>query len=246
MARKTTRKSSNTAGKRPIRGRSAKTPKKAAKKAAKKVAKKVAKKGSKKASRNASTKPPAKPRQEGASGKKRARRTAPKPAAAKSQPRAPTPTPGLSQGAPAPTFRLTRDGGATVALGDFAGRKLVVFFYPRANTPGCTREAIDFTRLKEDFARAGAAVVGVSADSVKAQESFRDKHALAVPLLSDGARDMLVAYGAWGTKSNYGKSYEGIIRTTVLIDAGGRVAQVWRNVRVDGHADEVLAAARAL
>jgi peroxiredoxin Q/BCP len=122
----------------------------------------------------------------------------------------------------------------------------VIFFYPRANTPGCTREAIDFTRLKQDFARAGTAVVGVSADSVKAQESFRDKHALAVPLLSDGARDMLIAYGAWGTKSNYGKTYEGIIRTTVLVDAGGRVAQVWRNVRVDGHADEVLAAARAL
>lgn len=152
----------------------------------------------------------------------------------------------LAEGAKAPAFRLPRDGGESVLLSDFAGRKLVVFFYPRADTPGCTREAIDFTRLRGEFAAAGAAVLGVSADPVKAQEAFRDKHRLAVPLISDERHEMLEAYGAWGEKSLYGRTFMGIIRTTVLIGADGRVARVWRNVRVDGHADEVLAAARAL
>lgn len=152
----------------------------------------------------------------------------------------------LAVGSPAPDFRLTRDGGATVMLGDFTGRKLVIYFYPRANTPGCTREAIDFSRLSNEFARAGTDVIGVSADSIKAQESFRDGHNLTTPLLSDTTRAMLKDYRAWGTKSNYGKTYEGIIRSTILIDRQGRIAQVWRNVRVDGHADAVLQAARAL
>jgi peroxiredoxin Q/BCP len=152
----------------------------------------------------------------------------------------------LAEGAKAPDFRLPRDGGHDVSLADFAGQKLVVFFYPRADTPGCTREAIDFTRLKGDFAAAGAAVLGVSADTLKAQEAFRNKHQLAVPLISDERHEMLAAYGAWGEKSLYGRTFMGIIRTTVLIDSDGRVAMVWRNVRVDGHADAVLEAARAL
>jgi len=152
----------------------------------------------------------------------------------------------LSEGAKAPAFRLPRDGGDSVALSDFAGQKLVVFFYPRADTPGCTREAIDFTRLKGDFAKADAAVLGVSADPVKAQEAFRNKHQLAVPLISDERHEMLSAYGAWGEKSLYGRTFMGIIRTTVLIGADGRVARIWRNVRVDGHAEAVLEAARAL
>jgi len=152
----------------------------------------------------------------------------------------------LAEGAKAPAFRLPRDGGDSVALADFAGQKLVVFFYPRADTPGCTREAIDFTRLKGEFAAAGTAVLGVSADPVKAQETFRDKHQLAVPLISDERHEMLDAYGAWGEKSLYGRTFMGIIRTTVLIGTDGLIARVWRNVRVDGHADEVLAAAQAL
>ena len=152
----------------------------------------------------------------------------------------------LAEGAKAPTFRLPRDGGETVSLADHAGKKLVVFFYPRADTPGCTKEAIDFTRLKSAFADAGTAVLGVSADPVKAQESFRSKHQLGIPLISDQQHEMLEAYGAWGEKSMYGRTFLGIIRTTVLIGADGRVARVWRNVRVDGHADEVLDAARAL
>jgi len=153
---------------------------------------------------------------------------------------------GLADGAKAPAFRLPRDGGDTVSLADYAGNKLVLFFYPRADTPGCTKEAIDFTRLKGAFADAGTAVLGVSADTVKAQESFRNKHALAVPLISDERHEMLEAYGAWGEKSMYGRTFLGIIRTTVLIGPDGKVARVWRNVRVDGHADEVLEAARAL
>ncbi|MBR0753910.1 peroxiredoxin [Bradyrhizobium jicamae] len=153
---------------------------------------------------------------------------------------------GLAEGAKAPAFTLPRDGGSSVSLADFAGQKLVLFFYPRADTPGCTREAIDFTRLRSDFAAAGAAVLGISADTVKAQESFRNKHQLSVPLISDEAHEMLEAYGAWGEKSMYGRTFLGIIRTTVLVDASGKIAKIWRNVRVDGHADEVLAAARSL
>lgn len=151
-----------------------------------------------------------------------------------------------TEGGKAPGFRLPRDGGDHVSLADYAGQKLVLFFYPRADTPGCTREAIDFTRLKGDFAESGTAVLGVSADSLKAQESFRNKHELAIPLISDEQHEMLEAYGAWGEKSMYGRSFMGIIRTTVLIGADGRIARIWRNVRVDGHADEVLAAAREL
>ena len=152
----------------------------------------------------------------------------------------------LAEGAKAPGFHLPRDGGNSVSLSDFKGQKLVVFFYPRADTPGCTKEAIDFTRLKSEFATTGTAVLGVSADPVKAQEAFRNKHQLAVPLVSDEQHEMLEAYGAWGEKSLYGRKFMGIIRTTVLIGADGRVARIWRNVRVDGHADEVLEAARTL
>ncbi|MHB0767588.1 peroxiredoxin [Bradyrhizobium sp. 5.13L] len=153
---------------------------------------------------------------------------------------------GLAEGQKAPAFRLPRDGGDVVTLADFAGRKLVLFFYPRADTPGCTREAVDFTRLADAFAAAGTAVLGISADPLKAQEKFRDKHKLGIPLISDERHEMLDAYGAWGQKSMYGKSFLGILRTTILIGTDGRVARVWRNVRVDGHADEVLEAARSL
>ena len=151
----------------------------------------------------------------------------------------------LAEGAKAPSFHLPRDGGTRVSLKDFAGQKLVLFFYPRADTPGCTKEAIDFTRLSGDFAAAGTAVVGVSGDPPKAQEAFRNKHQLLVPLASDEQHEMLEAYGAWGEKSMYGRTFEGIRRSTVLIGADGRIIKIWRNVRVDGHADEVLAAARA-
>jgi peroxiredoxin Q/BCP len=152
----------------------------------------------------------------------------------------------LAEGAKAPSFQLPRDGGNTISLKDYAGQKLVLFFYPRADTPGCTKEAIDFTRLKDAFAAAGTAVVGVSGDAPKAQEAFRNKHQLSVPLASDEKHEMLEAYGAWGEKSMYGRTFEGIFRTTVLIGTDGKIIRIWRNVRVDGHADEVLAAAQAI
>jgi len=151
----------------------------------------------------------------------------------------------LAEGAKAPAFSLPRDGGSTVSLKDYAGQKLVLFFYPRADTPGCTKEAIDFTRLASAFADSGTAVLGVSADPLKAQEAFRNKHQLATPLVSDEQHAMLETYGVWGEKSMYGRSFQGILRTTVLIGGNGRVIRIWRNVKVDGHADEVLAAARA-
>jgi peroxiredoxin Q/BCP len=122
----------------------------------------------------------------------------------------------------------------------------VLFFYPRADTPGCTKEAIDFTRLSSAFAESQTAVLGVSADPPKAQAVFRDKHQLSTPLVSDEQHDMLEAYGVWGEKSMYGRTFMGVHRTTVLLGADGRVVRIWRNVKVDGHADEVLAAVRAL
>jgi thioredoxin-dependent peroxiredoxin len=152
----------------------------------------------------------------------------------------------MSEGQKAPAFSLPRDGGGVVTLSDYAGKKLVLFFYPRADTPGCTREAIDFTRLSGAFAEAGTSVLGISADPPKAQEKFRDKHKLAVPLISDETHEMLQAYGAWGEKSMYGKTFLGILRTTVLVGADGKVARIWRSVRVDGHAEDVLAAATSL
>jgi len=167
------------------------------------------------------------------------------PAAAKTESRAAA-SHLLAEGAKAPAFRLPRDGGEVVSLSDFAGKKLVLFFYPRANTPGCTKEAIDFTRLSGAFAESGTAVLGISADSLKAQESFRDKHKLDVPLISDEKHEMLEAYGAWGEKSLYGRTFLGIIRTTVLIGADGMVKRIWRHVKVDGHAEAVLEAARSI
>jgi len=152
----------------------------------------------------------------------------------------------LSEGAPAPEFSLPRDGGGTVSLSDYSGKKLVLFFYPRADTPGCTREAIDFTRLASAFAESKTTVLGVSADPPKAQEAFRDKHQLVTPLASDEQHKMLEAYGVWGEKSMYGKTFQGVLRTTVLIGADRRILKIWRNVKVDGHADDVLAAVRAL
>ena len=155
-------------------------------------------------------------------------------------------TEGAKEGAKAPPFHLPRDGGGMISLSDFSGKKLVLFFYPRADTPGCTREAIDFTRLKDSFAEAGTEVLGISGDSLKAQESFRDKHKLGVPLISDEKHQMLEAYGAWGEKSMYGKTFLGILRTTVLIGTDGHIARIWRRVKVDGHADAVLEAAQSL
>jgi thioredoxin-dependent peroxiredoxin len=152
----------------------------------------------------------------------------------------------LAVGERAPAFNLPRDGGGSISLADFKGKTLVLYFYPRADTSGCTREAIDFTRLRPQFSRVGTEIVGVSADPVKAQDAFKKKHNLTIDLLSDETHKMLEAYGAWGKKSMYGKSFEGVLRKTVLIGPDGKIAHIWPKVRVDGHAEEVLAAAKAL
>jgi peroxiredoxin Q/BCP len=152
----------------------------------------------------------------------------------------------LVLGAKAPNFRLPRDGGESVSLADFKGKKLVLFFYPKADTPGCTTEARAFSALNDSFARIDTAVIGVSADPVRAQDAFKTKHKLTMPLVSDESHRMLEAYGVWGKKSMYGRTFMGITRTTFLIGPNGRIARIWSKVKVPGHADEVLAAAKAL
>ena len=149
-------------------------------------------------------------------------------------------------GAKAPAFTLPRDGGGKVSLKDFKGSNLVLYFYPKADTPGCTKEAIAFSRLRADFSKAGTAILGVSADPVVAQDRFKSKHKIAVALASDEAKTMLAAYGAWGEKSMYGRKFMGVIRKTFLIDESGRIVRIWPKVRVPGHAEEVLEAARSL
>ncbi len=235
---------------------SAKTTKATAKKSAKGASKKPAKTPAK-ASHKAPSKPlrPTHPGESVGPVVAASKASAPKPLAVK-PPADPAPAPksvataprppGISEGAKAPAFRLPRDGGDSVSLSDFKGKKLVMFFYPRADTPGCTKEAIDFSRLSGAFAENQTAVLGVSADPLKAQEAFRDKHELVTPLVSDEQHEMLDAYGVWGEKSMYGRTFLGILRTTVLVGADGQIIRIWRNVKVDGHADEVLAAVRAL
>lgn len=151
----------------------------------------------------------------------------------------------LVAGARAPAFTLARDGGTRVSLKDFKGRKLVLYFYPKADTPGCTKEALGFSKLRAAFAKAGTDILGVSADPVPAQDKFKAKHKLTIALGSDESKAMLEAYGAWGEKSMYGRKFMGVIRKTFLIDEAGRVARVWPKVKVEGHAEEVLEAARS-
>ena len=152
----------------------------------------------------------------------------------------------VTAGSKAPAFTLATDGGGKVSLSDFKGRKLALYFYPKADTSGCTREAMDFSRLKAAFTKAGTTVLGVSADPVAKLDKFKDKHGLKVALGSDETHKVLEAYGVWAEKSLYGRKYMGILRNTYLIGPDGKVAQVWEKVKVDGHADEVLAAAKAL
>ncbi|MGV8996547.1 MAG: thioredoxin-dependent thiol peroxidase [Parvibaculaceae bacterium] len=153
---------------------------------------------------------------------------------------------GLEEGAKAPAFSLPADDGSKVSLKDFKGKMLVLYFYPKDDTPGCTVEALDFTAQKAAFTRAGAVVVGVSKDTVEKHGKFRDKHGLKIPLLSDEEGAMLEAYGVWAEKSLYGRKFMGINRTTFLIDDKGVIARIWPKVKVKGHADEVLEAVKAL
>jgi peroxiredoxin Q/BCP len=152
----------------------------------------------------------------------------------------------LSVGQAAPNFTLPQAGGGTVSLADFKGRKLVIFLYPKADTEACTREAIEFSAARASFAAAGTELLGISHDSIKKQEKFIAKHELTTPIASDETLEMLNAYGVWGEKSMYGRTYLGIERTTILIDTNGAITRIWSKVKVNGHVAEVLAAARAL
>ena len=152
----------------------------------------------------------------------------------------------LTIGDPAPTFDLPRDGGGSVSLADLNGKAVVLYFYPKDDTPGCTKEAIAFTEQAEDFAAANTVILGISKDTVAKHEKFIAKHDLGVILVSDAEAETCEAYGTWVEKSMYGKTYMGIERATFLIDQDGKIAQIWRKVKVPGHSDAVLEAAKAL
>lgn len=153
---------------------------------------------------------------------------------------------GPEVGSPAPDFSLPAAGGGTLSLADYRGKALVLYFYPKDDTSGCTKQAIAFTEQLDAFRDSGAAVVGVSKDGVAKHDRFAQKHGLKVALLSDESSDVAERYGVWKEKAMYGKKYMGIERSTFLIDGDGVLRREWRKVRVPGHVDEVLEAVRAL
>ena len=148
----------------------------------------------------------------------------------------------LTPGSPAPAFSLRSDEGTTVSLADFKGRRVVLYFYPKDDTSGCTTEACEFRDSWAAVRRAGAVVLGVSPDSIASHQKFKTKHELPFTLLADENHAVAEAYGVWGEKSMYGRKYQGILRTTVILDERGRVARVFSKVKPKGHAAEVLAA----
>jgi peroxiredoxin Q/BCP len=152
----------------------------------------------------------------------------------------------IAAGQTAPDFTLPRDGGGTVTLSALKPKAVVVYFYPKDDTSGCTKEAIAFSGHAAAYEAAGAVVIGISKDSVKSHDKFVAKHGLSVVLASDEGNDVCERYGVWAEKSMYGKKYMGIERSTFLVDGSGTVRQVWPKVKVDGHAEEVLAAVQAL
>lgn len=151
----------------------------------------------------------------------------------------------VNVGDAAPAFDLESDDGGRRSLGHFRGKWLVLYFYPRDNTPGCTREAQDFSKAAPRLRKLGVEVAGVSKDSIKSHCGFRDKIGITFPLLSDPDLEVHRAYGAWGTKTMYGKKVEGTLRSTFLVDPEGKIARVWASVKVDGHADKVAEAIEA-
>ena len=155
-------------------------------------------------------------------------------------------TTGLKEGDKAPAFKLATDGGGSVSLKNFAGKPLVLYFYPKDDTSGCTKEAQDFTAMQGEFEAAGAAILGVSKDSVAAHDKFKTKHALSIALGSDPEGETVQAFESWVEKSMYGRKYMGIDRSTFLIDGKGVIRKIWRKVKVPGHAKDVLAAVKAL
>lgn len=152
----------------------------------------------------------------------------------------------LAVGDVAPQFDLPRAGGGSLSLAALRGKPVVLYFYPQDDTTSCTNEAIGFSQLKPEFERAGAVVIGLSPDSVKKHDKFKAKHDLTVDLVADEERKVIEAYRLWVEKTMYGRKYMGVERATFLIGKDGRIARIWRQVRVKGHAEEVLEAARAL
>ncbi|MYZ47189.1 peroxiredoxin [Propylenella binzhouense] len=152
----------------------------------------------------------------------------------------------VSEGDAAPDFALATDGGGRFELAEQKGKPVVVYFYPKDDTSGCTLEAQAFSESKPEFDRLGVVLVGVSPDSAESHDKFKAKYDLKIALASDESKDMLNAYGVWKQKSMYGRTYMGVERSTFLIGKDGRIARIWRNVKVPGHVDEVLAAARAI
>jgi peroxiredoxin Q/BCP len=152
----------------------------------------------------------------------------------------------VGAGEDAPSFCLPDQDGIEVCLDEFSGRWLVLYFYPKDNTSGCTREALDFTEMLEDFRDLGAEVLGISPNSPKSHQKFREKHGIEVRLLSDPDHRALEAYGAWGAKKMYGKEYQGVLRSTAIINPDGKIARIWRRVRVKGHVDGVREEMRSL
>ena len=148
----------------------------------------------------------------------------------------------LKVGDTAPDFDLPTDGGGRIRLSALAGKPVVVYFYPKDDTSGCTREAQDFTALMPEFVKRGVRVIGISPDTVAKHDKFRDKYGLAVTLAADEDLGVLSAWGVWVEKAMYGRKYMGVERTTVLVDAAGKVAAVWPKVKVPGHAEAVLKA----
>lgn len=152
----------------------------------------------------------------------------------------------LNVGDKAPALSLATDGGGRISLKDLTGKPIVLYFYPKDDTSGCTREAVAFTALLPKFSRLGVQVVGVSKDSIESHAKFKAKHDLSVLLASDPDGKVVQSYGCWVEKSLYGRKYMGIDRSTFLIDPKGKIARIWRKVKVPGHAEEVLAAAKAM
>lgn len=152
----------------------------------------------------------------------------------------------IAEGKKAPAFTMPTDGGGEVSLKDFKGKKLVMFFYPKDNTPGCTTESNEFSENLVKFRRAGADILGVSRDSVNSHDKFKAKQGLKIALASDAETNVIESWGSWVEKKNYGRTYMGIERSTFLIDESGKIKRIWRKVRVKGHVEEVLAAVREL
>ncbi|MDC0720065.1 peroxiredoxin [Nannocystis bainbridge] len=241
-AKKAGKKATKKAAKKATKAAPAKKAAKAA--PAKKAAKKAGKKAAKKAApaKKAAGKKAAKKAAKSAPAKKTAKRASAKKAAASRAEEEEEIGPGLKPGDPAPPFSLAADDGKTYALRDFAGRRVVLYFYPRDNTPGCTTEACDFRDRQPRFATSGVTVLGVSGDSLASHAKFRAKFGLNFPLLTDPGNQVAAAYGVFGEKQMYGRKVQGIIRSTFVIGPDGRLGAVHSPVRVAGHADALLAA----